>query len=114
MRKSLLTLCFGLLAVTWVFAQGVTNSSLTGKIADQKGAGLPGANIIATHTPSGTTYGTATLNDGRFTIPVMRVGGPYKVTVSFVGYETQEINDVMLVLGVATNLNIALKEEGTQ
>jgi hypothetical protein len=114
MRKSLLTLCFGLLAVTWVFAQGVTNSSLTGKIADQKGAGLPGANIIATHTPSGTTYGTATLNDGRFTIPGMRVGGPYKVTVSFVGYETQEINDVMLVLGVATNLNIALKEEGTQ
>ncbi|MFN7373966.1 MAG: carboxypeptidase regulatory-like domain-containing protein [Cyclobacteriaceae bacterium] len=114
MRKYLLTFCLGLLAVTWVFAQGVTNSSLTGKIADQKGVGLPGANVVAIHTPSGTTYGTATLNDGRFTIPGMRIGGPYKVTVSFVGYETQEINDVMLVLGVATNLTIALKEEGTQ
>jgi hypothetical protein len=29
----------------------------------------------------------------------MRIGGPYKITISFVGYESQVYNEVYLELG---------------
>ena len=104
MRRLLLILAIGF-ASTSVFAQGVTTSVISGTVTGASTAtnaetrttsetGLPGANIVATHVPSGTTYGTVSLSDGRFTMPGLRVGGPYKVTVSFIGYETQEKNDI--------------------
>jgi hypothetical protein len=40
----------------------------------------------------------------------MRVGGPYRVTVSLLGYETRAIEEVSLNLGVATSLEIVLRE----
>lgn len=103
-----------LTAGTGLFAQGVTTSSITGKVLDQKGEALPGANVVATHTPSGTTYGTITLADGRFNIPGMRVGGPYTIRVSFVGYQESTFNDIYLALGSAANLNVTLQEQSTQ
>ncbi len=114
MRKILLFLTFVLTASVGVLAQGVTTSSVNGKVTDQAGAGLPGANIVATHTPSGTTYGTTTLNDGRYTLPGMRIGGPYTVKISFVGYQEKTITDVYLSLGSATNLSAQLNEQTTE
>jgi len=114
MRKILqLTVALMLAATGGVLGQ-VTTSSLAGFVTDSKGESLPGANVVATHTPSGTTYGTVTVNDGRYTIPGMRVGGPYTVKISFVGYTEQTFNDVFLNLGVATNLNVKLVDESTQ
>ncbi|NJO03133.1 MAG: hypothetical protein HC880_16945 [Bacteroidia bacterium] len=97
-----------------LLAQGVTTSSLTGFVKDQNGEGLPGATIVAVHTPSGTQYGNSTLADGRFVIPNMRIGGPYKVTVSFVGYEDQVFENINLSLGVATTLDINMSEQNTE
>ncbi|RMF21641.1 MAG: carboxypeptidase regulatory-like domain-containing protein, partial [Bacteroidetes bacterium] len=67
-------------------AQGVTTSTLQGVVEDANGERLIGANVLAVHEPSGTIYGTATDLEGNFRIPGMRVGGPYKVTVSYTGY----------------------------
>ena len=114
MRKILLLLSFVAVASAAAFAQGVTTSSIVGKVTDQAGAGLPGANIVATHTPSGTTYGTTSVADGRFNIPAMRIGGPYTVKVSFVGYQEKTITDVYLSLGSATNINAQLSEQATE
>lgn len=114
MRRILLLTTFVLVAIVGALAQGVTTSSITGRVTSSSGEALPGASVIAVHEPSGTKYGTATLTDGRFNLPGMRVGGPYTVTISFVGYEAQKIENVSLTLGVAVNLNISLKEEGTQ
>ncbi|MBL7853444.1 MAG: TonB-dependent receptor [Cyclobacteriaceae bacterium] len=114
MRKHLLTFCLGLLATACALGQGVTNSSITGKVVDAQGQSIPGANIVATHNPSGTTYGTSSLADGRFTIPGMRIGGPYTVKVSFVGYKESVYNDIFLSLGTAANLNVQMVEEATQ
>ncbi|HEY5823924.1 MAG TPA: carboxypeptidase-like regulatory domain-containing protein, partial [Cyclobacteriaceae bacterium] len=70
MRKILLLTFSILLAATGgLLAQGVTTASVSGLVTDQKGEGLPGANVIAVHTPSGSQYGTSTRADGRFTIP---------------------------------------------
>ena len=92
----------------------VTTSTLTGIVKDNAGEGIPGASVLAVHIPSGTQYGTATSNDGRFSIPNMRVGGPYKVTISFVGYSTQSYDDIFIKLGEPYVLSHVLKEEGTQ
>ena len=113
MRKILLTLSLALIASLGLQAQ-VTTSSLSGIVTDSKGEALAGATVVATHTPSGTTYGSAARADGRYTIPGMRVGGPYTVKVSFVGYKEQVVTDVYLSLGVAANVNAKLADESTQ
>src|SRR6478736_972350 len=114
MMKRLLTTVVVFLTVVGAWAQGVTTSSLTGKITDQKGGDLPGANIVATHTPSGTTYGTTSLADGRFIIPAMRVGGPYTVKVSFVEYKEKIVENVNLQLGETFVLDLKLADESSE
>ncbi len=115
MRKNLLlTMTLVLTASIGLLAQGVTNATISGFIKDQKGEGLPGANVIAVHTPSGTQYGTSTRTDGGYVIPNARVGGPYKITSSFVGYASQEKGEIYLSLGNTTNVDFKLSEEGTQ
>ncbi|PKP29104.1 MAG: hypothetical protein CVU01_01710, partial [Bacteroidetes bacterium HGW-Bacteroidetes-18] len=71
-----------LISSSAIFAQGVTTSSVNGKITDNNGEGLPGANVVAVHTESGTKYGVSTDFDGFFRISNMRAGGPYTITIS--------------------------------
>lgn len=92
------------------FAQ-VTTSGISGKVTDANNEPLPGATIVAVHQPSGTQYGTVTNEKGRFFIQGMRVGGPYKVVISFVGYNKVEFDDVQLSLGDPTTVNALLKED---
>ncbi|TVR14495.1 MAG: TonB-dependent receptor, partial [Balneolaceae bacterium] len=82
----------------------VTTSSLTGVVVDETGETLPGASVVAVHVPSGTTYGTSTRADGSYRISNMRVGGPYTVTFSFVGFRSFVVEDVFLTLGETYNL----------
>ncbi|MBI5010480.1 MAG: carboxypeptidase regulatory-like domain-containing protein [Bacteroidia bacterium] len=82
-----------------IFGQGATTSSLSGKITDSKGEPLPGASVVAIHNPSGTQYATIADNAGNYRIQNMRVGGPYTVNVSFIGYSTQSYTEVTLKLG---------------
>jgi len=114
MRKLLqLSFLFVLMASGGLYAQ-VTTSSLSGIVTDAKGDALPGATVVAVHTPSGTSYGTTTQADGRYNMPGMRVGGPYNVKVTFVGYTEQSFDGIFLNLGVATNLNVKLADQSTQ
>jgi uncharacterized protein (UPF0333 family) len=113
MRKLLLLTFFVLTASMGAFAQGVTTASISGVVTNQKGETLPGATIVAVHQPTNAEYGTISREDGRFTIPNARVGGPYKLSISFVGYDTQEKNDVYLSLGNTTSINIQMAETGT-
>ena len=117
MKKSLL-LRLVLVIVAFVgFTIGanaqVTSSSMTGTVKDAKGA-LPGASVKATHTPTGTVYSVSTNNDGRFTIANMRVGGPYTVEVSFIGYNAEKITDLALKLGDPYVLNVVLSDNSKQ
>src|SRR5687768_14350759 len=93
----------------------VTTGSMAGVVRNAKGEGVGGANVIAIHLPSGTTYEATTRDDGRFQINNMRVGEPYSVTVAFTGGggtafapETQE--NIGVNLGVATDLIFTVKE----
>ncbi|MBL85117.1 MAG: TonB-dependent receptor [Winogradskyella sp.] len=93
------------------FAQGVTTASINGQITEANGDPLPGANIVAVHTPSGTTYGVATDFDGYYRISNMRTGGPYKITISYVGYQEYVNEEVYLELGESQRISISLSED---
>ena len=111
MHKVLIGMLFVLLVPALIFAQGVTTASMSGVVTDSKGEPLPGANVVALHVPSGTVFGAATRGDGNFNIPGMRVGGPYTVTVSYIGYKTQKQENVYLTLGQTFRLAFKLPEE---
>jgi hypothetical protein len=113
MRKLLLFLFIILVySVPAALAQ-VTTSSFSGIIKDAKGETLPGATIRATHQPSGTNYSTSANIDGRFTLPNVRIGGPYEVVVSYLGFETQTFSNLTLRLGEPYILNVTLLQNGT-
>jgi Carboxypeptidase regulatory-like domain len=92
-----------------VYAQGVTTGTMTGIVKDPQGQIVPGATVTATHVPSGTTYEGFTRADGRFSIPGMRVGGPYKVEASLTGFTPDTKTEITISLGVATDLDFTLK-----
>jgi hypothetical protein len=90
----------------------VTTSSMSGRVTDAEGAVI-GATVIATHESSGTTYGTVTNLEGRFNLNGMRVGGPYTVEVTYIGYGAYTANNITLSLGENYSLNVVLSEETT-
>ncbi|HUW92615.1 MAG TPA: TonB-dependent receptor [Bacteroidales bacterium] len=91
----------------------VTTSALSGKVTDTKGEALPGTAVVAVHVPSGTQYATLSDNAGNFRIQNMRVGGPYKVDMSFIGYSTSSYTELTLRLGETYVQNGTLNESTT-
>ncbi len=88
----------------------VTTSSMSGSVTDNEGAVI-GATVVATHVPSGTTYGTVTNIDGRYNFNGMRVGGPYTVEVTYIGYGKNTTEGITLQLGETYSHNVVLTEE---
>ena len=103
-----------MLPVSGVFAQGSTTAALAGNVVDEKGQGLPGASVIAVHEPTGSRYGGSTRADGRYNIVNMRVGGPYKITVSFVGYKNAVQSGIVLTLAQELRQNFKLEVNQSQ
>jgi hypothetical protein len=114
MKKNLLQVVLSFLVLLMSFgmtySQGVTTSGLSGRVVSNTGDPLPGSTVVSVHIPSGTKYFTVTNNEGRYFIPNMRIGGPYTLLVSFIGYTAQETSDITLNLGVIKNLNVELNE----
>ena len=89
------------------FAQ-VTTAALNGSVTEAGKEELIGASVKAVHQPSGTIYGITTRDDGSYTIPNMRVGGPYVVTATLIGYEEQMFDNIFLNLGQKLRLDFSL------
>ena len=98
------------MGVSMAYSQGVTTSSLSGKVINEQGVPVLAASVVAVHTPSGFQYGTITNEDGRYNIRNMRVGGPYRVEVSYVGYQNSTETDVFLVLNKTGEVDFTLSE----
>ena len=107
-RLVLIALCFLLWPIGHADAQGVTTGSITGTVLDPQKAPVPGASVLAVHEPSGTRYEALSRGDGRFSLPGMRVGGPYTVTATLTGFQPQTVKDVIVSLGVASDLELTL------
>lgn len=107
--KKSLQLFLMLLLPTMMFAQ-VTTSSITGTVVNPNGTGLEGASVTAVHTPSGSVYKTISRTGGLFDLQGLRIGGPYTLEVSYVGYNTQKVDDIQLLLGQPLSLVIDMDE----
>lgn len=94
-RMLLVASCF--FCVLFTFGQETT-SQILGTVTDGN-TGLAGATVVALHTPTGTKYTTTTRKDGRYNLPNLRVGGPYTLTITFVGFRVEKQENIMLVVG---------------
>lgn len=108
--KSIILLLAIALSSSLIHAQGITTASVSGTVTDTNGEPLIGATVIAVHVPSGTQYGAITRIDGGYTLPAMRVGGPYTITTSYVGFEDMVEEEIFLSLGQDLNLNNKLSD----
>jgi outer membrane receptor protein involved in Fe transport len=113
LKSSMLAACLLLIPVL-AFTQGVTTSAINGTVADNNRQGLPGANVVAVHEPSGSVFGAVSRVDGRFNIPGIRVGGPYSVTASLIGHKPQKRENVYLTLGQDLKIDFVLPEEAVE
>ena len=114
MRRILFMTAMMLTFSLTIMAQ-VTTSALSGKVTMQDTKEeVIGATILAVHEPSGTKYTAVTNISGRFAIQGMRSGGPYTVSVSYIGYETKTYKEIVLDLGETYNLPVLLSENANE
>ena len=111
MKISVFIIC--LLFIPFAFAQ-VTTSNIKGLILDEESQPLLGANIVAVHTPTGTKYGAASNDEGRYNLLNLRVGGPYTITISYVGFQDKVFTDVFLTLGKTQNIDYQMTPDSEQ
>ena len=93
------------------FAQGVTTAGINGRVLDNNSEALLGATVVAVHVPTGSKYGAITDEDGYYRITNMRSGGPYSITISYVGFNDYSQGDVFLQLGDSKRVSVTLAEE---
>ncbi len=111
MKKTILFLATCMTTII-SFAQ-ITTSTISGVVVNEKKEVLVGASVTATHVPTGTTYKTVTNKTGSYVFPAVRVGGPFTVAVSFVGYKNDQVTDIGTNLGIASNVDFTLFSTGS-
>lgn len=84
---------------------GQRRGNLRGKVTDQTGSVLPGANVLV----DGTTLGAATDIDGIYLLQGITPGDSVKITVVYLGYEPVT-KPVRIVAGETATLNFQLIE----
>ena len=110
MKKTIMMSLLSLFVTITSFGQ-ITTSTLSGVVKNEKGEKLVGATINVVHQPTGTKYGSSTNTQGGYVIPAARVGGPYVIKVTYIGYKTKEVSDINTSLGLTTNLNVVLIDD---
>jgi hypothetical protein len=108
---ALVTLCSVTGTAGRAYAQGVTTGSIGGIVTNAQKQPVAGATVIAIHEPSGTSYEATTRADGRYSIPNMRVGGPYSLQVIYTGtggsaFAPQTKENITVNLGTSTDVDV--------
>lgn len=110
MQKKIAFLIAAMMMIITTATAQITTSSLAGKVTAD-GEDVIGATVEAVHQPSGTRYNAVTNAKGMYTINGMRVGGPYQVSISYIGYETKTVTGITLQLGETYNMSTAMNED---
>ncbi|MEI8075648.1 MAG: carboxypeptidase-like regulatory domain-containing protein, partial [Bacteroidota bacterium] len=106
LKKILLAAMAYLIAITAM--SQVTTGTITGTVKDATNAPLVGTSIEVTHEPSGSRYKSVSTTSGKYTVPGLRIGGPYKVVFTYVGLKTETVTDVYIQLGEPSVIDVSL------
>lgn len=106
-RLTLLTLFLFLFNLQLVHAQDLDTVSLAGRVMDQNGAFIPGAEVEATLSKTKLTRKTITDAQGRYRL-IQLEPGTYRIRLSAPGFAAQQIEDVATVSGQSLQLDATL------
>ncbi len=100
MKKILISL--SVFFIGFSFAANDTSSSISGSI------NVPGATITVEHVPTGSTKSSAANDSGNFNFSGLRPGGPYVITASAAGFNTERVDNVYLTLAESNSFDVVL------
>ena len=106
-RLTLLTLFLFLLNFPNIHAQDLDTISISGRVMDQNGALIPGAEIAATLSKTNLTRRTMTDAQGRYRLIQLEPGN-YLIRISAHGFATQQIENVATVSGQSLQFDATL------
>ena len=84
-----------------------TTGIIRGSVTDESGNPVSGASVQITHIPSGSKSSTSSGNSGAFYSRGLRLGGPFKVTVTKSGQSSVR-NNIFTRLGSESSLSFSL------
>ncbi|MCZ0934113.1 MAG: TonB-dependent receptor [Gemmatimonadetes bacterium] len=105
------SLAAGAVAPPPLAAQSTSTAGLRGRVVDSEGTPVEAALLTLTHTETGATGTVLSVADGRFTLRGQRPGGPYRLTVTHIGFRGFTREDIELLLGRFVDLEITLVSE---
>ena len=111
LRRLILLTAVALFAIAPLGHAQVTTGTITGVVSAADGSALPGVTVEAIHVPTGTRYDAVTGSNGRFTIPNVRVGGPYRVAATLEGFRAFTAENVTVPLGASADVPATLQLE---
>lgn len=89
----------------------VTTSEVRGTVTNDAGAAVSGATVTVRDTQTGLTRSTTTSASGAYAIRNLPISSSYSVTVSADDLQSQQVDEVPLVLGDTTNLSFSLSAD---
>ncbi len=89
-------------------AFGQTTATITGAVSDPSGALLNGALVTARDVDTGAVRSTATMANGRYSFPGMRVGG-YEIRAEAKGFRTTVRKGVTVAVGDTAEVDFTLE-----
>jgi hypothetical protein len=106
-HRLLLVLAVALLAFGPMALAQTTTGNIAGNVS-ASGEALPGVTIEAVHVPTGTRYDTVSGANGRYLIPNVRVGGPYRISANLEGFRPFEATNVSVPLGQTVEVPVTM------
>jgi hypothetical protein len=95
-------------SMTWAQA---TLASITGRVADQSGEPATGAFVSVTNESTGFSTAAVANENGDYLVKQLPLGGPYTITVSYIGYGEQKKSGYSLNRGDVLRVNFVMQED---
>ena len=88
--------------------QAVSIATVTGRVTDQGGGVVNGAQITITQVETGAVHNAVTNADGLYTLPNLPIGG-YALQVTAPGFQTYEQTGIVLQVNDNVQINVTMK-----
>ena len=108
MRRGVIALaCLASCLVALPLSGQTVGGTFVGRVKDQSGAALPYASVSISNVATGVVTSVVTNADGLYSAPNL-LPGPYEVTATFDGFNTQTKSGITLTVGAELPIDFAM------